>query len=507
MFISFYVNWRQFFAHWPRALARRASLGVLGAVALLPAHAAAAVTPPGPARPAFHQARRPGPTSLSTGFEDDNTFQNPVDSFRNLWFQRARNDGATWIRLEAYWNLIAPAQRPAGFNAADPASPGYDWSYLDGAVRSADAVGQRIMVTISYAPRWALGRNPPRGTPPGTYKPSPADLGQFATALARRYSGHFPDPLVHGANLPRVTYFQAWNEPNINVSLSPQWERGARGRLVPASPAYYRRMLNAVYRSVNAADPRAYVLSAGLAPYGNPPGGGRVGPVLFMRDLLCLRPASLRATRCPGRAHFDGFDHHPYSINPTSHAVNATDASVPDIGRLIRLVRAARRDHTVLPAGPKGIWVTELNWGSNPPDPHAISLTKQAGYLARAFYVLWSQGVSHVFWYLIRDPGFSDDGLTGSGVFFANGTPKPAATGFRFPFVALARRHGGAILWARAPAPGQVTVQVERGGRWRYLLRARTTGQGIFYARHRVPRGTRVRADLNGQLSLTQSVS
>jgi hypothetical protein len=224
-----------------------------------------------------------------------------------------------------------------------------------------------------------------------------------------------------------------------------------------------------------------------------------------MRQLLCLSGAHLRAVRCPDPAHFDAIDHHPYSLTPTVHAFNPDDASVPDIGRLTHLVQVARRKHRVIPRGPKATWVTEIDWPSNPPDRRAHPPATQARYLARAFYQLWRQHVAHVFWFELHDPGVSDDGLTGAGVFFSRGRPKPAAIAFRFPFVALRQRDGSAILWGRAPAAGRVTIEIASAGRWRRLVRLRTTRGGIFYRRRGVPRRVRLRARDGSEVSLVQT--
>ena len=90
-------------------------------------------------------------------------------------------------------------------------------------------------------------------------------------AAARRYSGTFPDPHRPGAALPRVRYWQPWNEPNLPTFISPQWT-GRRLRARPASPAWYRRMLNGAYARVKAVHADNHVVAAGTAPYGDPAG-------------------------------------------------------------------------------------------------------------------------------------------------------------------------------------------------------------------------------------------
>lgn len=422
----------------------------------------------------------PGPSAFSTGFVDDTTFEAVDPNLRSLWLGRARALGAGWVRLTVPWFVVAPYQLPPRFDAASASDPNYHWSWLDDVVRDATSHHLRVLLMINQPPTWAYGRNPPSAALAPAWRPNIGALGAFAHALAQRYSGRFPDPLNPGRHLPRISYFQAWNEPNLRVALMPQWTRSHR-HWVPASPAYYRRMLNAVYANVKAVQPRAYILAAGLAPYGDPPGVDRMPPVVFLRELLCLAGKRLRRERCRDPAHFNAIDIHPYALTPTIHARNANDVSVPDLGKLSRVLSVARRFHRALPGGRKPIWVTEIDWTSRPPDPYGIPIGRQTRFVALAFYEFWRQGVKNMFWFLIRDLAYKS--LAGAGVYFSSGAAKPSARAFEFPFVALPQDHHVMILWGRAPRRGIVTIQRLRRHRWRNLLRLRTTRGGVFYAR------------------------
>jgi hypothetical protein len=400
---------------------------------------------------------------------------------------------STWVRLTAYWGAIAPSRPPAA-HAADPGYSGYDFSALDAAVRAASAAHESVLLTISWAPSWAVGRGAPRGTYAHTWRPDAGALRQFSRAIAGRYSGRFADPGDSRLRLPRVAYFQAWNEPNLPNELSPQWTRTPHG-YAAASPGIYRSLLNAVWDGVKGAQPSAQVLAGGLAPYGDRPGRQRMAPVTFLEGLLCLQGARLTRVRCGTTAHFDALDHHPYALNPTIHAFNPADVSVPDLWKLSRILRAAVAHGTVIPRRSKAIWTTELDWASNPPDHLAVSLTTQARYVSLAFYKLWRQGVTHVFWYEARDPGFAAQGLTGGGLFFSSGSAKPSAAAFRFPFVAVSSGSARTELWGRAPRPGRVTIEERRGGRWVRLTTVSTTRGGVFdTTRPRVATGVHLRA-------------
>jgi hypothetical protein len=337
----------------------------------------------------------------------------------------------------------------------------------------------------------------------GAWEPSPRALAAFANAIALRYSGRFPDPVAHGQKLPRISHFQAWNEPNLPTYIQPQWFQTSSGRIVPGSPGIYRALLNAFYSAVKAVQPNSVVLAAGTAPYGDPPGMARMYPVAFLRQLFCLTP-TLASQRCTNLPHADAFDHHPYAAGPTIPAHLPDDVSVPDLGKITRVVRAAQRLHHVFPAGPKPLWISELDWSSNPPSPGGRSLAGQARCVAVAFYEVWRQGVSHVFWYQLRDPLQFKRSFTGGGLYFGNGVAKPAAAAFRFPFVALPvpHRKDSLTLWGRAPTAGVVVISKRvSGGRWRAILRLRTTNGAIFYGQRRLGSHLQLQARSGGIVS------
>ncbi len=168
--------------------------------------------------------------------------------------------------------------------------------------------------------------------------------------MAKRYSGSF-DPGT--GILPRVRYYQGWSEPNLDNHLTPQWVR-VHGRWVAESPIIYRGLLNAFYAAVKSVHRSNVVITGGTAPFGDQPGGQRVPPALFVREMLCLHGQKLVRERCPHPVHFDILAHHPYSVGgPFQSAINRDDVSLPDIGKLTRPLRAAERSGLVLPRGQK----------------------------------------------------------------------------------------------------------------------------------------------------------
>lgn len=494
----------------PEHLRRTVALFLAAGGALLTLGLLLATTLSGvaPARSAHARAQRSRPTlppgfpaglpaRLSVGFTDDFSFELTSPATESAWLSRAQAIGSSYVRLTAYWSDIAPGSLPRAFNGADPGDPAYNWRQLDEAVREATAHGESIVLMALGAPRWAEPATVPGGVPAGTWLPDPGDFGAFGRALAERYSGRFPDPLHAGQMLPRVRYFQAWNEPNLPDYLLPQWEQ-VNGAWQPASPGIYRGLLNAFYAGVKAVQPGSTVLSAGTAPYGDPPAtrDGRMQPVTFLDALFCLTPR-LAPDPCPDPPHLDALDHHPYSIAPTIPAPVGGDISVPDLDKIWAILGAARRYGHVVPDDPKALWVTEIDWASTGVDTPAL----QARYLAAGLYELWRQGVSHVFWYGLNDQPLELSSFVTAGLYSGDGAPKPAAAAYRFPFAAVPMQDHLTALWGKAPAPGTVSIQERFGSRWQPIVALRTTSGGIFYTVRPVRRGAELRAVIGGAVS------
>jgi hypothetical protein len=407
-------------------------------------------------------------------------------------FALAKADGARIVRLLLRWSFVAP-QPPAA--PTDPADPAYRWPAYDALINSIRAAGFRPLVTVVGAPAWAEGPDRAATAPPGTWRPDPAAFGAFVRAAATRYSGRV-------AGIRKVNLWQMWNEPNLGVSLTPQGPASA-----PEAPLHYRRMLNAGYRGVKGAQPRAKVITAGTAPYGDET-GNRTRPVRFWRTLLCVKGKRLRRTACPGRAHFDIWSHHPYGVGgPTQHAISPDDAAIPDMGRIARVVRAAVKRRTVRPRRAKQAWVTEFSWDSSPPDPEGVPAATHAKWLEGALFQFWRAGVTTALWFRVVDqpPTPSYGASYQSGTHLIDGTPKPAALAYRFPF-ATGRPGRATVVWGLAPRSGRVLIQKRSGGAWRTVARPRAGAGRVFSVTLRTRRGTGLRAVQRPLKSLTWRV-
>lgn len=382
--------------------------------------------------------------------------------------------GGSVVRLNVFWYQIAGAVPKAGFQPTNPGDPEYQWTALDAAVRQAAASHVTVVLTLSGAPGWAQGPNQPTKEPIGTgaWDPNPTDFGSFAQAVAERYSGHFADPLRAGQALPRVKYFELWNEENLPLFLA-----------APELINTYKALLTDGYNGVKAGAADNQVVFGGLAPVSYLPGLS-VSPLKFAAQLMCLRRVGSHFVRLGGgcrAAPWDIFAEHPYTlaVTPTQGASHYDDVLVADVHKLRHLLNAARRLHTIR-SGNHPLWVTEWGWVTHPPDSLVgDSFNTAARYVAYGMYEMWKAGVSLVVWQGITDQ--SPTQLAGSGLETKTGQPKPQMQAFTFPFIASVD-HGRGLGWGRVPGAGRVRVTVQRRSAhgWRRVASAQTGRDGVF---------------------------
>jgi hypothetical protein len=449
---------------------------------------------------------------LARGISDGDLMLSDSAEVRAQTMSRTRALGGSVARIPVDWRNVVEARPPGGFQARDPASPAYRFSQLDAAVRSAVAAGLRPLLVVSHAPVFAEAPHRWPYAYRGSWAPSPTALEEFAAALAQRYDGAFPDPLHPGAALPRVSLLQAWNEPNLARYLEPQWVAVGR-RWSAFSPLLYRQLLNGFYAGVKSVEPDDTVIAAGIAPEGEPAGVGAMAPVTFLEGMLCLGAAG---ASCPQKPHLDVLAFHPLSVfNPDVPAVSKRDVAVSDIAKVTDLLARAERLHTVLPAGPHPLWVTELNWDSSPPRPTGVPDRLQAAWISRALHRLWVAGVSLVDWQFLIDPyGGAQlalpDGSVGlyprpAGLYSpgpdgntALARPKPFLRGITLPFDPLRVNRLQVRVWALLMHGDQPALlqRQGRGGRWHTIAGLRADGYGVLNAllRLRGPARLRLRA-------------
>lgn len=405
---------------------------------------------------------------------------------RPLAFQMAHQTGAQVVRINLIWRQVIPGRtKPAPFNPENPGDPKYNWTDTDAKVRLAAAAGLQPLITITGAPRWAETGLPRvdriQGFKVDSWKPDPAAAGAFAKAAALRYSGSFQ-------GLPRVRYWEIWNEPNLIGFLSPQAENGK-----PVSPTLYRNVLNAMADAIHRVHPNNVVGAGSTAPFSLTTGGAVIAtaPLAFMREVLCMSAGAHPHPTCKAKSTFDAWSHHPFTFGgPTDHAPNKDEVSLGDMPAMKHLLDAAYKAHHIRTKHAPSLWVTEFAWDTFPPDSLAVPIDLQSRWISEALYRSWLSGVSLFTWFQLWDePGYSryQDGLYfRNGEDLANAQPKPSFDSFRFPFVAY--RHGRRVsVWGRTPygRPGKVVVQRMTATGWKQSGTFRANRYGIFQGKVR----------------------
>lgn len=429
------------------------------------------------------------PSTLQTAAYDPEALAGPDAPTA---FAHARAMGATAVRISVFWANIAP-QQPSPANVSNPGNPTYDWNPVDRQVKLAVRNHLEPILDVFYAPAWAID---PKADPSLQVLRDPSDVARFMKAAARRYSGTFQ-------GLPRVRYWQVWNEPNVRDYLWPQYQNGK-----PSSPQIYRQMVNASADAIHAVHRDNIVVAGSLSPFAlgnaetNPHEGPvAVAPLRFLRELLCMSAGANPRPTCDDTVRFDAWAHHPYTAGgPRHHAIRPDNVSLGDLPEMARLLRAAEKAHHVQSAGPVRFWVTEFSWDSNPPDPGGVPVNLEASWVSEALYQAWKAGVSLFTWFRIRDQSSGlpfQSSLYQLGPTIAQDKPKPALAAFRFPFVGHpVKGRNQIVVWGRTPwsRPGKVLVERSSGGGWARLGVLTANGGGIFTGTFKSPGTGHVRA-------------
>ncbi|HSF60052.1 MAG TPA: cellulase family glycosylhydrolase [Gaiellaceae bacterium] len=344
------------------------------------------------------------------GFHDDPSYRWAPE--RQPRIQRSAEDGATIVRLLVQWNLVA-SQQPS--TPADPFDPAYKFDDVDEAIRAAQEQGQEAMLTISGTPRWAGGGKPNR---------MPRRIGDFrlfAQAIAARYSGRYE-------GVPFVRFWSVWNEPNLNLFLTPQFD--SRGRSV--APANYAKLYAAAYAGIKAGNRLAQV---GI---GETSARGRDRRVPGVSDTHSPGKFAELVARANPRLKFDAWAHHPYPFNPNLRPGQI--AKWPNVS-LASLPRFVKELTTWFKRKSTKIWVTEYGYQTRPEDTFGIPYARQAAYVRKSIAMARKMPFVGMFiWFVYQD----DQGQPwDSGLYTQAGAPKgPSPAAFRAVAAPLDARNG-----------------------------------------------------------------
>ena len=430
--------------------------------------------------------------------QDDNQLIYSSAANRTVALNRMKLMGVDAARVSVLWDAVAPRKKLK--NGADPkAYRAANWDKYDDLVRAAQAYGIQVYFDVTFpGPRWTQYKaNDPANQ--RAWKPKVREFGRFFQAVAKRFTGTYHDENQGKGVIPRVSWWGIGNEPNQGGWLMPQ-SRRVGGRLVPQSPAIYRDLLvagaGALIRTGHGSD----TINMGeTAPLGVPPQSERrpLRPALFIRELFCLDSRLRRYRGSAAKARNCGnvkklailrklprlvYAHHPYTkkTSPLKRDKSRDAITIANLSALPKLLDRIAAKTKLIPSG-LGIVLTEFGWETKPPDPlNGITLQQQAEWNNLGDYAAYASDRvfantqfllfdvppqrqypknSRAYWFTYQ-----------SGLYYANGQPKPSASAYMLPFV-IKKSGGNYLFWGQVrftPNGADQAVQLQRkqGGDW-----------------------------------------
>lgn len=306
----------------------------------------------------------------------------------NKYYNDLYESRTTWIRIPVRW-------RDAESTLENPKN--YNWNSIDKVLDAAvpDGDGFRIIGTIYYAPTWAV---------PEPYHPRAVlkdealpHFAQFLQALAKRYDGSNP-------NLPTVTHWEFYNEPDITTEPGGTILWGDRGDK-------YAQMLATAYPAIKAGNPNAQVLFGGIAYDAFVDQSGS-----FVREFLD------DVLSAGGGNHFDMMNFHFYPGFSATWTNQPWPAGGPGLLEKATYIRNKLQNEYGLN---KPMVITESGWFSDSPPSFSSSPEIQARYVLMLHTQAFASDIDIMIWWMLYDIGigYNDTGLV------TNSTPpvrKPA---------------------------------------------------------------------------------
>lgn len=283
-----------------------------------------------------------------------------------------RSIGITSVRVDANWSLIQPSG-PMRF----------DWTKLDQEIRSIRSAGMSVDLIIDGCPPWAaLGKSNYAFTQPALS----TQYATWAADVARRYSRQ------------GVTYFEIWNEPNIQLFWRP----------IP-DPAAYTADLKAAYAAIKAVDPSAFIIAGGLAPVSD--NGTNYSPTSFLEAMY----------GDGAKGSFDAVAYHPYDypFMPDTYEPESGWSWMAETSPSVRSIMISNGDSN------KPIWITEFGSQSNGRSG-ALALAQRTQLAQALAFVKETNWIDAIYIYTWQDRFSGPKRDEGFGLLTYSGLPKPA---------------------------------------------------------------------------------
>jgi Glycosyl hydrolase catalytic core len=215
--------------------------------------------------------------------------------------------------------------------------------------------------------------------------------------------------LYPGAKPLPITSWQIWNEPNLRKFFDPG---GTDAQLAPK----YGELLKISHEAIRSEDPNAQIILAGSPGY-PPSGGPRAWE--FLNQLYNSTPHV--------KNYFEVAALHPYAQNVANVRVEI---------QKFRDVMVSHGDRAT------PLWITEIGWGSDPPDQFGINQgpVGQQQRLSGTYKMILDNrtawNLQRVYWFLWRDPDPNSpfahrcSFCASAGLLRFNRTRKPAYNAF-----------------------------------------------------------------------------
>jgi hypothetical protein len=314
---------------------------------------------------------------------------------QQLDLQDLEGMGAAGIRTERHllnWSTVQPSQGS------------FDWEVSDRFIGRLANNGIRPVPFVWGNPSWVAGS---QATPPLESMADRDAWRDFLKAVVARYgpggsywaNGYRQQFGLNATPLP-IQSWQVWNEPNLAKFFAPS-----------PSPAKYAQLLRISRAAITSQDPQAQIVLAGMVGYTDRKAWD------FLDDLYEVGNV---------KGSFDAAALHPYGS---------------ELERVQNAFQQFRRVMTEHSDGQTPLWVSEVGWGSNPPDQFGINkgLEGQERLLRKSFQMILNNrrtwNVQRLFWFFWRDPATHKPGTcsfcSSAGLLRYNRTPKPAYNTFR----------------------------------------------------------------------------
>jgi hypothetical protein len=307
-------------------------------------------------------------------------------------FETMQETGVRSSRVLLFWDSAQEVKGP------------FNWGPADALIGAFASHGVRVVPFLWGSPPWVASSN---AHPP---LDEPADVQawlNFVEAAVERYgrggiywAKEYRQRYSAEAKPLPVQSWQVWNEPNLSKYFAPS-----------PSTKQYARLLEISREAILQKDPEAQIVLAGM------PGFGDVNAWDYLDDLYSEGQV---------KDQFDAVALHPYA---------------PNLGQLEQQIERLRKVMTAHDDRGTPMWLTEIGWGSAPPDRFGLNkgVAGQKKMLEGSFKLIlrhrkdWNVG--RIFWFDWRDPMNPElvncSFCASAGLLRANRSPKPAYESFR----------------------------------------------------------------------------